>query len=109
MCIRDSLAGVLGRVGAAVKVRGMFLHPRQAAAVLDGIADVQAWRFLIDRVDHKDELSCEVVVREGASATAVVAQVADRVRAGLRFACAVAAVPALPGDATPIVDRRDWS
>lgn len=103
------LVGVLGRSGAAVKVRGMFLHPRQAAAVLAGVADVQQWRFVIDRVDHRDELGCEVVVRPGVDAAAVVADVADRVRSGLRFSCAVSAVESLPDDAAPITDRRDWA
>jgi phenylacetate-CoA ligase len=103
------LVGVLGRSGAAVKVRGMFLHPRQATAVLGGVADVTGWRFLVDRVDHRDELACEIVVRPGADAGAVVAEVTDRVRAGLRFACSVSAVDALPADAQPITDRRDWS
>jgi phenylacetate-CoA ligase len=39
------LAGVLGRVGEAVKVRGMFLHPRQARSVMDEVGGVSAWRF----------------------------------------------------------------
>ena len=103
------LVGVLGRLGAAVKVRGMFLHPRQAAAVLAGVADVQQWRFVIDRVDHRDELGCEVVVRPGVDASAVVADVTERVRSGLRFSCAVSAVESLPDDAAPITDRRDWA
>ena len=103
------LAGVLGRSGAAVKVRGMFLHPRQASAVLAAVPDVAGWRFLVDRVDHRDVLSCEIVVREGADPGSVVTEVTDRVRAGLRFSCAVAAVSALPPDAQPITDRRDWS
>ena len=103
------LVGVLGRSGAAVKVRGMFLHPRQAAAVLAGVSDVQQWRFVIDRVDHRDELGCEVVVRPGVDAAAVIADVTERVRSGLRFSCAVAAVESLPDDAAPITDRRDWA
>jgi phenylacetate-CoA ligase len=103
------LVGVLGRVGAAVKVRGMFLHPRQAEAVLAGVPGVEKWRFVIDRVEHRDELGCEIVVRDGADPADVVAAVADRVRSGLRFACAVSAVESLPPDAAPITDRRDWS
>jgi phenylacetate-CoA ligase len=103
------LVGVLGRSGAAVKVRGMFLHPRQAAAVLAGVSDVQQWRFVIDRVDHRDELGCEVVVRPGVDAAAVIADVTERVRSGLRFSCAVSAVESLPDDAAPITDRRDWA
>ena len=68
------LAGVLGRSGAAVKVRGMFLHPRQASAVLAAVPDVAGWRFLVDRVDHRDVLSCEIVVREGADPGSVVTE-----------------------------------
>jgi len=90
-------------------VRGMFLHPRQAAAVLDGVADVDRWRFVVDRVDHRDELGCEIVIRPGADPGAVVADVTERVRSGLRFTCAVSAVDGLPADAAPITDRRDWS
>lgn len=103
------LVGVLGRVGSAVKVRGMFLHPRQAAAVLDGVPGVSAWRFVVDRADHVDGLGCEVVVGDGADPAAVVADVAARVRSGLRFSCAVTAVSSLPYDAPPITDQRDWS
>ncbi len=103
------LVGVLGRVGAAVKVRGMFLHPRQAAAALSGVAGVEAWRFLVDRVDHRDELTCEVVCAADADAGDVVERVTALVRAGLRFGCAVTAVDALPEGAGTIVDRRDWS
>ncbi len=103
------LVGILGRSGAAVKVRGMFLHPRQAAAVLADVAGVDRWRFVIDRVDHRDELGCEIVVHPGVDAAAVIADVGERVRSGLRFSCAVRAVDGLPEDATPITDRRDWS
>jgi len=103
------LVGVLGRVGAAVKVRGMFLHPRQAAAALSDVTGVAAWRFLVDRVDHRDELTCEIVCADGADADDVVDRVTALVRAGLRFGCAVTAVPALPEGAGTIVDRRDWS
>jgi len=39
----------------------------------------------------------------------VVDRVTALVRAGLRFGCAVTAVPALPEGAGTIVDRRDWS
>ncbi len=77
---------MLGRSGAAVKVKGMFLHPRQAAGVLDG---VDVWRFVVDRVDHKDRLTCEVVIGGGADAASVIDQIAERIRVGLRFSAQV--------------------
>ncbi len=100
------LRGWLGRVGDAVKVRGMFLHPRQVAAVMQPIADVSAYRFVIDRVDHRDVLRCEVVA--GPGGTGVAATVRDRVRSGLRFDVEVSEVAELPADVAAIEDVRHW-
>ena len=105
---RARLVGVLGRSGAAVKVRGMFLHPRQAGAVLAGVAGVSAWQLVIDRVDHLDQLSAHVVLAPGVDGDAVCAEVARRVRDGLRFTCTVVPVPALEAEGV-IRDARDWS
>jgi phenylacetate-CoA ligase len=102
------LVGVLGRVGAAVKVRGMFLHPRQAAAAMSGVPGVAAWQFVVSRVDHRDELRCEVVLSAGADQAAVLSQVRDRAKSGLRFSCDAVAVSDLDGEAQ-IRDTRDWS
>jgi phenylacetate-CoA ligase len=104
------LAGVLGRVGEAVKVKGMFLHPRQAASVMNGIDGVSAWRFVINRVNHKDELACEVVLADGAKSGAdPVERIRSAVRSGLRFAADVRPVQSLPdGDQGRIIDARTW-
>ncbi len=50
------LAGVLGRLGEAVKVRGLFLHPRQAAAALEHLPGLAGYRFVVGRVSHQDTL-----------------------------------------------------
>ena len=111
------LAGVLGRVGEATKVKGMFLHPRQAAAVMAGVPGVEAWRFVVDRVDHRDQLSCEVVLADGGGgasggggdADEVVEAVRSAVRSGLRFAAEVKVVDALGADeAGRLSDVRSW-
>ncbi|MHB8187461.1 MAG: phenylacetate--CoA ligase family protein [Dermatophilaceae bacterium] len=103
------LAGILGRVGQAVKVRGMFLHPRQAQAAMAGVEGVTAWQLVVDRRDHLDQLRCEVVLADGGGGDAVLEVVRGRIRAGLRFASEVVAVTALPADASVISDLRDWS
>lgn len=108
---RPRLAGVLGRVGAAIKVRGMFLHPRQAAAALDGTPGLAAWRLIVDRVDHRDELTCKVVPAEGVDHEELAATVGQRIRSGLRFGSTVEVVDALEGvdgPASPLLDRRSW-
>jgi phenylacetate-CoA ligase len=110
-CGRDTprLVGWLGRTGEAVKVRGMFLHPRQVTAVMAQVPSVAAYRFLIDRVDHKDVLKCEVVpAAEGIDPHHLAAEVHDTVRSGLRFDVEVKVVTALEAGATPITDLRTW-
>jgi phenylacetate-CoA ligase len=103
------LAGVLGRVGQAVKVRGMFLHPRQAQAALASLPGVAAYRFVVERAEHLDRLRCEVVPAAGADRGALAERVRSSVRAGLRFDAEVTLVDGLPPDAGVIDDRRDWS
>jgi phenylacetate-CoA ligase len=100
------LAGVLGRIGEAVKVRGMFLHPRQAAQVLAAETAVAAYRFVIDRVEHRDTLRCELVPAPGADA-GLADRVRDKIQSRLRLTADVVCVPVL--DDGPILDdRRVW-
>ena len=101
------LVGWLGRSGEAVKVRGMFLHPRQVTQVMSQVPSVAAYRFLIDRVDHKDVLRCEVVPAPAAAGDPAAA-VKDAVRSGLRFDIEVTVVDALETGAPPVTDLRTW-
>jgi phenylacetate-CoA ligase len=102
------IAGWLGRVGEAVKVRGMFLHPRQARAALDGFDGVERFRLVVDRHEHRDLLRCEVVARAGAHASRLPAAVRERIRSGLRFDAEVVLVDGLDPDSPVIVDVRSW-
>jgi len=103
------LRGVLGRTGAAVKVKGMFLHPTQVAGVMNGAPGVADYRFVVGRHDHKDTLRCEVVAEPGADTEELVAALGPRVRDGLRFRADVVVVEALTDGDGPIVDTRDWA
>jgi phenylacetate-CoA ligase len=102
------IAGWLGRIGEAVKVRGMFLHPRQARAVLDGLSGVERFRLVVDRSEHRDLLRCEVVPGDGAHAAQVAAAVKERIRSGLRFDVEVVLVEGFEPDSPVIVDVRSW-
>ncbi|GAA5112971.1 hypothetical protein [Haloechinothrix salitolerans] len=101
------LAGILGRVGAAVKVRGMFLHPRQVEATMRGVSGVAAYQFVVNRDAHRDELRCDVVPEPGAPAEQVVAAVRDQVRSGLRLTTDVRIATTIDDEAT-LVDLRTW-
>lgn len=108
-CGRPSprLVGILGRVGEAVKVRGMFLHPRQLAAAMADVDGVSAWRFVVDRVDDRDRLTGELVV--GDDGTVDTDDLRARLRDNLRFDVELERVGELPPDTPPLEDRRDWT
>ena len=106
---RPRLAGVLGRIGQAVKVRGMFLHPTQATRSVGTAPGVAQFRLLVERADHRDSLVCEVVVASGHAADVVLDDVRQRIKQGLRFTCTVTEVSALPDTSEVIVDNRDWA
>lgn len=105
---RPRLAGVLGRIGQAVKVRGMFLHPAQARRVIDAVEGVDAFRMVVDRDGHVDSLRCEIVTT-GGNPEGIIAQVGERIRQELRFTCNVERVASIPEDAETLTDLRDWS
>ena len=102
------IVGWLGRVGEAVKVRGMFLHPRQVRSVMSELPEVTAFTFVVEREEHRDRLRCELVLAAGADAAAVVEAVKERVRSALRFNADVEAVESLEADAPALVDTRSW-
>lgn len=100
------LAGVLGRVGAAVKVRGMFVHPHQAADLLLSLREVGVvtGRFVVESDGDTDVLRLELVTEAGAAGD--VAAVAERrCRDLLRVRPAVRLVEALE-EGGVLVDRR---
>jgi phenylacetate-CoA ligase len=102
------MRGWLGRVGDAVKVRGMFLHPRQVTTVMEGLDEVDAFRFVIEREDHRDVLRCEVVPVVGHDPAEVVDAVSSAVRSALRFGVAVTVVDRVDSERGPIDDQRTW-
>lgn len=102
------IAGWLGRVGEAVKVRGMFLHPRQVRSVMSEVPEVTVYRFVVEREEHRDRLRCEFVPAAGADAAALADTVKELVRSALRFNADVEAVRSLEADAPVLVDTRTW-
>jgi phenylacetate-CoA ligase len=103
------LTGWLGRVGEAVKVRGMFLHPRQAQAAIGSVPGIARFRLVIDRVAERDALGCEVVAMPDADHERLAAAVKERIRSGLRFNAEVALVEAIDDNEPLIVDQRTWT
>ena len=91
---------MLGRVGAAVKVRGMFVHPHQARELISRLAvlGVTGGRFVVDRLDDKDVLRLELVTDSGADSEQVVEAAVERTREHLRVRPQVELVTTIPDE-----------
>lgn len=70
------LKGWMGRADQTAKVRGMFVHPEQVAAVLERHPAVGRARLVVARSDERDEMAlhCEVDDIDNADLSAAVAQ-----------------------------------
>jgi len=73
------IKGWMGRADQTTKVRGMFVHPEQVAAVLRRHPEVLKGRLVIDNVDNQDLMSlrCEIA---GAPADELRAAIANSIR-----------------------------
>ena len=109
-CGRPSLRlnGWQGRVGAATKVRGMFLHPRQLADMMSRFTQVMAYQAVITRVEHRDELTLQVVLTPDTDAVTMAQTVQQTAREAIKFRLDVQVVDSLPTGAPPIRDERTW-
>lgn len=105
------LARILGRVGDAVKVRGMFVHPAEVDRAMSRHREVVRYQILVTRTGHADNMLLRAEVPSGAAAPD---DLGDRIQRTLqetvRLRGTVEIVPAgtLPADAKKIVDQRTW-
>ncbi len=104
------LAGILGRVGDAVKVKGMFVRGAQVEGVVRRFPGTGSFRLTVTREEHVDRLEYEVEVEDPR-----VPGLADRMTAALqedvkvRGTLRLVPLGALPEGGRRIEDRRRWS
>ena len=103
---------LVGRVGDAVKVRGMFVHPNQlsfAAAQIPGVGRIQA---TVSRPEQRDILLLRMVPSEkGADREALTTALMNAVQASCRVKVdqvEFISPGELEEDAPLIVDQRSW-
>jgi phenylacetate-CoA ligase len=106
-----NLAGLLGRVGDGVKVKGMFVRAGQIGDVLKRFPEVARWQAVVTRADHQDHLAYSVEL--GAPAgdpTSLVSRIAEALREEVKVRGEVKVVKpgAIPEGAKKIDDRRVW-
>lgn len=103
---------LVGRVGDAVKVRGMFVHPNQLGFALRQIPGIARAQAVITRQENRDEFALRVVL---ADETADREAVSQGLNTAVQSACRVKVdrvefmpADALVEDAASILDERSW-
>jgi len=103
---------LVGRVGDAVKVRGMFVHPNQLRFVLSQAAGIARAQAVVTRPENRDQLTLRVVLAdESADREALTKELGAAVQSACRVKVdQVKFIPAdaLGEDAEVILDERSW-
>ena len=101
------LAGFLGRVGEGVKVKGMFVHPRELAAALGSDSAVARYQAVVTADGAREVFTVQVEAAPGAvvDKTALGARIREAVK--IRPVVEVVPPPTIPDDARPLVDARE--
>ena len=108
------LSRLAGRVGEAVKVRGMFLHPGQVDAALDAVGGIGRYQVSVRRAGLRDELVVRIEVAGddgGNGGDGLPERVQQRAREVWRVRPdRVETVPfgTLPEGGKVLVDERPW-
>ncbi|HEY4885971.1 MAG TPA: AMP-binding protein [Myxococcales bacterium] len=99
------LAGLLGRMGDAVKVKGMFIRGAEIDKALKPFPGIARFQAVVTRDHHQDHL--EYVLELAPGAAVDVALVADALRDAVKVRGEVHTGP-VPENAKRIDDRRVW-
>lgn len=100
------LAGFLGRVGEGVKVRGMFVHPRELSAALADEPTVGRFAATVTEAGGHDVFTVRVTPAPGCAPNPTALAACIREAVGVRAEVEVAPVGSVPDDAPPLVDER---
>ena len=103
---------LVGRVGDAVKVRGMFVHPNQLGFAVRQVAGITRVQAVVTRPENRDELTLRVVsADEAVDREGLTAALGEAVRGACRVRAdhiEFVSADAVPEDAKIILDKRVW-
>lgn len=102
------LGPIRGRIGEIVKVRGMFLHPKEAEEVLARFPQIKRFQIVVSKEEDRDEMTFVIERGEDAgtlpSADALAGLIRDRLK--LRARIRWVAPGTLPEHAPRLLDSR---
>ncbi len=102
------LRRILGRVGEAVKVRGIFVYPFQLRTAMARVPQALRYQFVVRREQDRDELVARVEADRPDPVLASRLQEAVRDATRLRAAVEFVNSGSLPQEARLLVDERGW-
>ncbi|HEY3098816.1 MAG TPA: phenylacetate--CoA ligase family protein [Methylomirabilota bacterium] len=111
-CGRTSarMLGWRGRADEVTKVRGMFIHPRQADEIVARVKGVERFQVVVGREGHNDTLTLRVQLVSGVDAAAASSALEAAIRDVMKLRGTVAVVGAgtIADGAKKISDERKW-
>ncbi len=105
------ITGLLGRIGDAVKVKGMFVRGGEIAAVMQRFPEVRRFQAVVTREKHQDQLAYAVELAAPADdEAALAARLSSALREAVKVRGDVRFVPpgTLAENAKRVDDRREW-
>jgi phenylacetate-CoA ligase len=104
------LAGLLGRVGDAVKVKGMFVRGAQVEGVAKRFPEVVRAQAVVTRAAHQDHLEVIAELADPSAPGDLAARLAEALREEIKVRAEVRLVASgtIPAGAKRIEDRRVW-
>jgi phenylacetate-CoA ligase len=105
------IKGWMGRADQTTKIKGMFVHPEQVAAVVKRHPEILKARLVVTNLDSNDLMTLHCEASAGATASDGFAKaVADSLRdvTKLRGELAFVAAGDLPNDGKVISDERKY-
>ena len=102
------IKGWMGRADQTTKVKGMFVHPSQVAAVVDRHGEVTRARLVVESIDNQDvmTLHCEASVQDAKLVHAVASSIREVCK--LRGEVKLVEPGSLPNDGKVIDDLRTY-
>jgi phenylacetate-CoA ligase len=111
-CGRTSarMLGWRGRADEVTKVRGIFVHPRQADEIVARVKGVERFQVVVGREGHNDTLTLRVQLAAGTDAASITSTLETGIRdvMKLRGTVAVVAAGVIPDNAKKVSDERKW-
>jgi phenylacetate-CoA ligase len=104
------MLGWRGRADEVTKVRGMFIHPRQADEVAARVTGVVRYQVVVGREGHQDTLTMVTELGPGAAAENARSALEAAIRDIMKLRGSVEVVPSgtIREGAKKIDDRRTW-